>query len=243
MGLQGGYKIDICFVIDASGSMYPIIDKVKEHAKSLHTQITAGLEAAGKNVVELRIKVIDYSDFATEKDDAIHNSAFFTMPADVNAFSDCVNAISVVDAAGRGKGGDIRENGLEALHLALASDWNPIPRTAKGRHIVVLFTDAEPLPLGAREGCVGYEPIYPTNVADMEMAWNQEEDDQDGEKIYPISHKGRRLIAFAPCADGAGNWKEIFANWEWTVHQDVNPDTGLEEVDLDFLIAEIVRSV
>ena len=79
MGLQSsGYKIDIVFVIDATGSMTPIMDQVRQKALTLHEDITAGLKAANKPVSELRLRVIDFADYASEGEDAIHQTAFFT---------------------------------------------------------------------------------------------------------------------------------------------------------------------
>ena len=235
-GFQTDYIIDICFVIDSTGSMNPIIDTVKQNALQMRDEIVAGMDAANKHVNPLRVRVVDFADFATEFDDALHASVFFELPAQEDAFKACVDAIDIGEAIG-GKGGDIPENALEALWLAMRSEWAPIPAGKKGRHIIVLFTDAPPLALRERSGCVGYyDDDYPENIQKMAEAWNESDSVQG--KQCKLSCKNKRLILFAPENNG---WDEIIS-WEDVLYTPVDAGTGLDNISMSDIVEEIVRS-
>ena len=239
------YNIDICFVIDATGSMSPIIDEVKSRVLSLHQEIINGMQSAHKPINKLRVKVVDYADFATEGDDAIHQTAFFDLPEETDKLEAAVRGISLETApgSGMGKGGDAPENGLEALFIAMNSDWTPLSSTQKGRHVIVVLTDAPPLNLQERDGCIGYEASeYPGDVKELEALWAEEESSQ-GSKMLKISKAYKRLVLFTPdgVIDGR-SWGEV-EQWENTTHTAVSAADGLKGVNLDDIIAEIVRSV
>ena len=57
-GQFGDYNIDICLVIDKTGSMKPIINTVKQNALNLYSDITNSLERKQKHVGRLRVRVI-----------------------------------------------------------------------------------------------------------------------------------------------------------------------------------------
>lgn len=239
MGLQGfGYKLDIVFVIDATGSMGPIMNQVKAQALSLGDKINSALGAAGKPVDSMRMRVVDFGDYATEGDDAIRQTDFFTIPADKQKFEDHVNALDY-----DGRGGDIPENALEALFVAMSSDWVKINTAAgeKGRHIIVLMTDAYPLNLQERKGCYGYpEDDFPADIAEMEGIWSASAQDT----TLSLSPASKRLILFVPeGADAAGHSWDSVSAWENTTTTAVDPMNGLGEFDVDAIISEIVRSV
>lgn len=237
-GFQTDYSIDICFVIDSTGSMGPIINQVKANALQLHNEIKAGMDGANKRVNPLRIRVIDFADFATEFDDALHASAFFELPGQEDAFKSCVDSIDIGESIG-GKGGDIPENALEALWLAMNSDWCAIPAGKKGRHIIVLITDAPPLALRERSGSVGYyDDDYPENIQKMGEVWAEEDAAQGGNKSTKLSKRNKRLILFAPDNNG---WDDVIG-WEDVLYTPVDAGTGLIEFNMGDIVEEIVRS-
>lgn len=237
-GFQGGYKVDIAFVIDATGSMGPIMDQVKERALTLGDEIKEKMEAAGKNIGALRMRVIDFADFASESIEAIRASEFYTMPEERAQFENQVKGIQYED-----RGGDIPENALEALWVAMKSDWVDLPGLTAGRHIIVLITDAPPLNLGERNGCMGYvAEDYPENIQEMEEIWNEQATQGGGHtKLNP---KKKRLLLFAPeGGDGAGHDWNAVSGWENTTYTPVDAASGLRDMPLDGVIAEIVRSL
>ena len=120
------YAVDIVFCIDATGSMTPIIDQVKANALRFYDDVQSNLTAKGKNVDQLRVRVIGFRDFAADGAAALDESPFFTLPDEQADFSAFVNGLV---AEG---GGDAPESGLEAVALAIDSP-GPRPAIAVGR--------------------------------------------------------------------------------------------------------------
>ncbi len=118
------YAVDIVFCIDVTGSMTPILDKVKANALRFYDDVQSNLTDKGKNVDELRVRVIAFRDFGADGATALHESPFFALPASRANFSDFVDGLV---AEG---GGDAPESGLEAVALAINSPWTT---TAAGR--------------------------------------------------------------------------------------------------------------
>ena len=108
------YAVDIVFCIDATGSMTPIIDQVKANALRFYDDVQSNLTAKGKNVDQLRVRVIGFRDFAADGAAALDESPFFTLPDERADFSAFVNGLVA-------EGGDAPESGLEAVALAIDS--------------------------------------------------------------------------------------------------------------------------
>ena len=127
------YAVDIVFCIDVTGSMNPIIDAVKANALGFYDDVQTNLTAKGKNVAQLRVRVVAFRDFVADGDAALEESPFFTLPADRGSFSDFVNGLV---AQG---GGDAPESGLEAVALAINSPWTTTGD--RRRQVIVVWTD------------------------------------------------------------------------------------------------------
>lgn len=87
------YAVDIVFCIDVTGSMTPIIDQVKNNALRFYDDVQSNLTAKGKNVDQLRVRVIAFRDFAADGEAALDESPFFTLPDDRARFSEFVNGL------------------------------------------------------------------------------------------------------------------------------------------------------
>lgn len=229
------YKIDIVFVIDATGSMQPIMDVVKQNALTLGDRLAEEMNSLGKEVKALRVRVIDFADFAVEWEDAIHATDFFEMPVEKDKFNEAINNIEF-----EYRGGDIPENGLEALFVAMNSDWVDLARGEKGRHVIVLLTDAYPLHFGERDGCIGYnKDDYPEDVSELTEIW--EESMYSSERTTKISPNQKRLILFVPegCDEMGHTWEPI-SQWKYTATSYVDRDKGLKDVDFDMILSDII---
>ena len=146
------YAVDIVFCIDVTGSMTPILDAVKANALRFYDDVQHNLTAKGKNVDELRVRVIAFRDFVADGEAALQESPFFRLPAEQAGFSDFVNGLL---AQG---GGDAPESGLEAVALAVNSPWTN--RGDRRRQVVVVWTDQPAHPLDpttapGRAACAG----------------------------------------------------------------------------------------
>ena len=125
------YAVDIVFCIDVTGSMSPIIDQVKANALRFYDDVQSNLTAKGKDVDQLRVRVIAFRDFVADGAAALAASAFFTLPDERASFSDFVNGLI---AEG---GGDAPESGLEAVALAIDSPWTTIGD--RRRQVIVVW--------------------------------------------------------------------------------------------------------
>ena len=227
MAGQGEYNVDIVMCIDATGSMGGIIDTVKASALTFHEQLQAAMEAADKAVDILRVKVIVFRDYGRDGDGAMAESQFFTLPDQASEFSAYVSGIEA-----RG-GGDIPENALEAIALALKSEWTTAP--GKKRHVVLMFTDAPALPLGARKDCPNYPADMPADLAALGAMWEGTTDNQEA----TYNPNAGRLVVFAPNAEP---WTELTV-WNRYWHAPSKAGEGLSEFDMTTVLDLLVGSI
>jgi hypothetical protein len=218
------YAVDIVFCIDVTGSMTPIIDAVKANALRFYDDVQTNLTAKGKNVDELRVRVVAFRDFAADGEAALQESPFFRLPAEQSAFSDFVNGLL---AEG---GGDAPESGLEAVALAVNSLWTT--RGDRRRQVVVVWTDQPALPLDPAVVPAELRARVPADFSALTDLW----EDTQG----PLGASSKRLILFAP--DGPG-WSDISAVWENVVHHPSQAGGGLSDVDYGTIVDSIGNSV
>ncbi|MGI8767841.1 MAG: vWA domain-containing protein [Propionibacteriaceae bacterium] len=218
------YAVDIVFCIDVTGSMDPIIDAVKANALGFYDDVQSNLTEKGKNVAQLRVRVIAFRDFAADGDAALEESSFFVLPAERAGFSEFVNGLT---AQG---GGDAPESGLEAVALAISSPW-----TSTGdrrRQVIVVWTDQPAHPLDPSVAPADLSSRVPADFSALTDLW----EDEQG----LMGSSSKRLILFAP--DGPG-WSDISAVWENVVHNPSQAGGGLSEVDYGTIIDSIGNSV
>lgn len=221
----GDYNVDIVMCIDGTASMRPIIDQVKANALSFYKKFVDAMEENDKKAEALRIKVIVFRDYGCD-DQPMEESDFFTLPDQADEFNAYVNGIEVKG------GGDLPENALEAIALALKSKWTSGGN--KRRHAILVFTDAAALPLGERAACVGYPSGMPADLAELGAWWEGTEQTLDS----TYQPNAGRLVAFAP---NAYPWTDIQAwNRYWPAFSQAG--NGLSDVDIQSAIDLLVGS-
>ncbi len=121
---------DIVFCIDATASMQPCIDNVKDNID----HFVRSIETASPNTkVDWRARILAYRDFNVDKEYLMNEFPFVNSPDQLKSQLDSVTADG---------GGDEPESTLDAiLYATKKSEWRP--NTHK---IIVVFTDATPLP-------------------------------------------------------------------------------------------------
>ena len=222
---MGDYNVDIVMCIDATGSMAHIIDEVKSNALSFYQRFVDAMEENDKDVSQLRIKVIAFRDYGVDSE-PMQESRFFLLPDENEEFRGFVQGIT---AQG---GGDAAENALEAIALALKSDWTT--GGSKRRHAILVFSDAPALPLGERAGNAAYPSGMPADLAQLGAWWEQT--DQTLDSNY--QKQAGRLVAFVPNAEP---WTELQAwNRYWPAFSPAG--TGLPDVDIQAAIDLMVGS-
>ncbi len=235
-GFQGSYgqsmdyTVDMVFCIDATGSMEDttgtqnkIINMVKQNAISFYNDFNRVMTEKGKKVRQLRVRVIAFRDYIADGQYAMMVTDFFHLPQQAAEFEACINSIH---ADG---GGDIPEDGLEALAYAIKSPWTT--EGAKKRQVIVVWTDAGAHNLGFGKKSKFYPQGMPKDMNELSEWWD------DPNLMRPNE---RRLVLFAPDVD---NWKYISDNWDLTWHIPSSLGNGLAEKNFNDILNLIANSV
>lgn len=229
-------NVDIVFVIDATESMQPLIDKVKSLTLSFREELEKGLKKNKRIIKNLRTKVIVFRDYYVDDKYALEESRFFILPEEKQDF---YNFVSKIRAGG---GGDEPESGLEALGLALKSDF--VSDGDKRRHVIVLFTDASAHPLEQQKD--GVPSNYPVNMfhdlSELYEAWGMGQDSLGTNRNLgaQMAKDAKRLVLFAP---NSYPWDEMEYELENTIRKDMDKGNGGQDLDLDDVIALIANSI
>ena len=229
---QGGfgmdYTVDMVFCIDATGSMENftrsqkcIINMVKENALNFYDDFVKVMESKSKHVRQLRIRVVAFRDYLADGDNAMLVTDFFLLPQQMEEFTNCINSIT---ADG---GGDIPEDGLEALAYAIRSDWTTVG--TKKRQVIVVWTDAGTHELGFGSSSASYPQGMPKNMTELSDWWDD----------Y-MNPNYKRLVIFAPDEPG---WNYISANWDNTIHFPSAAGNGLAERNYEDILNVLGNSI
>lgn len=217
--------IDIVFCIDGTGSMSDCIESVKRSAKEFYQLLLEEMTARGSKLDQVRVKVIVFRDYETDGANSMCISDFFTLDQDL---ADYEAFLASVRAEG---GGDGPENGLEALFYAMQSNFE---KGDDDRQIIVLFSDADALPLKTRAACPG----YPEDMVDedgLKKIWRG----LDQTRSTSLNQFTKRLVIFAPVGT---KYEEISNDYNLSWYKAVNPDNGLKDITFDDIISLIGKS-
>jgi von Willebrand factor type A domain len=223
------YAVDIVFCIDATGSMRPVINAVKENVRSFHDLLSSSMAEKSKSISQLRVRVIAFRDFADNPDDALRFTDFFKLPAQREEFEAFVRGLH---ADG---GGDEPESGLEALAVAIDSNWER--GLDRRRHVIVMFTDAAAHPLG--DPSVRAESTYPqaapASIDELFERWGYQSSQEAS-----MENAAKRLLLFAP---DTIPWNAIAADWDNTIFLPSRAGDGLEDHEMSEIINAIANSI
>ena len=231
------YETEIVFVIDSTGSMNRFTRMLRYYEKDFYRMISESLEKEGILIDDLRVKVINFKDFAYDGDEAIRQSRFFNLPEEKKEFFEWVPDRTF-------GGGDEPESALEAIAVAMRSDWTTekIP-DIKRRHVILVFTDASAAPLKdasrpGRSKCSRIEnPAYPenmpNNLEELEEMWNGTSNTLKG---MP-DRKAKRIGIFAP---DVWPWNTI-AEWDQCFWNPCRGGCGLSDVSIYDVVNIIVQ--
>ncbi|MBQ8414841.1 MAG: VWA domain-containing protein [Clostridia bacterium] len=222
---NGIYCVDIVMCIDATGSMSSIIDEVKSNALSLYSKFVDEMELQNKFVEALRVKIIAFRDFICDSNPMVE-SKFFELPeqaAELRTFLDGVEAIG---------GGDGPECALEAISVALNSNWTT--EGYKRRHIIVVFSDAPTMTIGERAGCPNYPSDMPSDMKELSSRW------EGTDQLYYGSYnfEAGRLLGFVP---DDPSWRRL-QSWNRTTLT-YTAAKGCSDIEMDEIINTVVGSI
>ena len=87
------YNVDIVMCIDCTGSMGDLLDTVKANALKFYPDLKARCDAKGKEISEVRIRVIGFRDFYADESNAIEDSGFYSIPEQEAEFKSFVGKL------------------------------------------------------------------------------------------------------------------------------------------------------
>ena len=217
-------NIDIVFCIDGTGSMSPCINSVKNNAKRFYSDFAKTMKSMGSEIDLMRIKVIVFRDYKSDGQNSMVESPFFELPDEDAEFSEYLDGI-------RASGGCNEDaNGLEALYLAMKSDFTTGP---KDRQLIVLFADTSAIPLLRR----GNYPGYPKDMVNDNGLLETWECMQS--RPSKLRERNRRLVIFAP---KGSNYEELVQKYKRSVFTPVQMHRGLDDINFDDIIKIIAAS-
>lgn len=218
---------EIVYVIDGTGSMKNLLEAAKNNALGMHQRISEALKNKNGILKMLRIKVIVFRDIYVDSQPLVQSPDFFSFPEEAEQFRRFIESIQ---ASG---GGDEPESGLEALHLAIKSNWRQ--NIGKMRHIIIVMTDASAHALDNPQRAVDPSFAYPTGMPesmdDLHLSWM----DRQGR----LSMSAKRMALFTP---NAYPWNQI-ALWDMVSTNFSEAGVGLSEEDYSSVIKFISDSV
>ncbi len=221
---QISYHIDIVMCIDATGSMKPVIEMVKQNALMFDERLRAALAEKEKIVDKLRMRLIVYRDIAEDGlDNALLASDFISLPEERDKFKSFIDSITAFG------GGDEPESGLEALVTAMNSPWTR--DGDKRRHLIVLFTDASAHALEvASKASSAYPEGMPSNFEGFVDMWEGQTMDESA----------KRMLIFAP---NMYPWPNVAETCEEVFMIESKAGKGLVDKHYDEIFKGIVNSV
>lgn len=237
------------FVIDATGSMATesLIDKVKDNARNFYSKVEEALKEQNKTIGVFRAKIIAFRDYYCDGNEAMMESEFFTLPEQSAEFEKYLEGI---EATG---GGDAPESSLEALALAMKSDFTPREQ-GQGcpRHIISLFTDSSAHPFqndfneyssneDKSNNASSKNPIYPKDMLksleELKNAWYGK-----NENGYAMVEKdAKRLLLFTPKSE-CYPWNDFEASLPNCALCPVQENGGFDDLDMQVVLSLIAQS-
>lgn len=225
--VQMKYDVDIVMCIDATMSMGPFLDLVKAQALNLHKDIQAEMAMKEKYIDDLRVRVIAFRDYKADGNEAMLVSDFFSLPNQAAEFEACIRSIHPKG------GGDLPEDGLEALAYAMKSKWKSEGQN-KRRQIIVVWTDDGTHDLGQNRHMPNYPARMPGSFAELTEWWGF------GQCPGVMANDSKRLLIYAPAKD---YWTTIAETWENTLLFESPAGKGLDKLTYTEILDAIAQSI
>jgi len=221
MAGEFAYNVDIVLCIDGTKSMGPFIEGVKNTAKNFPNKVTEAMAEVNWGISTLRVKVIVFRDCYNDGEKSIEISGFFTLPGQKNNFNNFISSIKTFG------GGVESDSGLEAIALAMKSDWNN--DSERRRHLIALWTDSSAYKLEEVQGesrPENYPLGIPLTFEELTDLWHE-----NGVKF--MSRMAKQLFIFAP---DEYPWNVMGTDWECTIWMPSKAGEALSDMDMKMIL-------
>lgn len=215
---EGVYDaVDLVMCIDVTGSMGGIIRTVTNHAVNFCDDLKRKCEENGKEINNFRVRVLAFRDFEETDYPPLEDSGFFNLPEQGGDFRSFASRLI---ACG---GGDGPESGLEAVGVAMNSDWSGEGHSRC--RVIMVWTDEVPKRYGVGRPRSVYPHELPADVAGLRNWW----------EVEKMGGGAKRLVLFAP---DTNYWNTIKNTWS-----DVTLGSYANPRDYDAILETIVDAL
>lgn len=229
--------VDMVYCVDLTYNTAQTLNKIKDNMRTIYENLCSKFSFYRHYVIKLRIKVIGYKN-CCDKDDLIFDiSDFFCIPEETDKLMKFVNAFEI--------GGDrtVLNNSLEALALAMQSDWC-VPTLdcskIKKMHYIVFFsgTSSKPLEDMSSLDICNFTVNIPKSYEELIDQW------YGAGSCCKIDQQCKRLILFAP--EESEPWADLADDFDYTYicytelsDKLLDIDTVINKAIIDFYFEEI----
>lgn len=216
-------KLDIVLCIDGTGSMQNIIDAVKQNSFDFIQKIVARLGDQKFELHQVRAKIIIFRNFIVDGKLALQVSPFYNLINEQEKFIEFVNQIRAFG----GKNDDAEEDGLEALALAIKSEWT---KEDSNIRIIGMWSDTTMHALESKKkrSLHHYPKDIPETFEALTTLWEGE---------FLSEGIASKLILYTP---NGYPWDNIAANWTNVIHYPSTAGVGLH-IDSHQIIDDIAE--
>ena len=194
--------VDIVMCIDHTSSMGSLFNMIKDKVIHFHSDFMDCCAKHHKEVREMCVRVISFGDYG---DGTHRDSGLFKLPDENQLLNDFVQSLELTG------GGDLPEDGLEALALAIKTSWEV--KCERHRHVIVLYTDAPPHSLGRNANSSYYPSGMPKDFKELTSWWKS------------MDKNARRLVLFAPRSSMSNEkteWYHVAKKWDHVILESKN---------------------
>ncbi|WP_406043844.1 vWA domain-containing protein [Succinimonas sp.] len=221
------YNVDIVFCIDATGSMGPLLDMVKENALTFYRDLMNEMSQKGKNIDRIRARIVAFRDYMADGKNAMLTTDFYDLREESDRFDAVIRSLHPEG------GGDEPEDALEALAYAIKSKWTK--GGDKRRHLIVVWSDASTHPIGYSAAAMNYPRKMVKTFDELTNMW-----DGDAKSGGLMDSNAKRLLIFAPEAE---YWTDIAETWDNVIHFPSEAGSGLDRLSYQEILAQIINSI
>jgi hypothetical protein len=221
------YNVDIVFCIDATGSMGPLLDMVKENALTFYRDLMNEMSQKGKNIDRIRARIVAFRDYMADGKNAMLTTDFYDLREESDRFDAVIRSLHPEG------GGDEPEDALEALAYAIKSKWTK--GGDKRRHLIVVWSDASTHPIGYSAAAMNYPRKMVKTFDELTNMW-----DGDAKSGGLMDSNAKRLLIFAPEEE---YWTDIAETWDNVIHFPSEAGSGLDRLSYQEILAQIINSI
>lgn len=221
------YNVDIVFCIDATGSMGPLLDMVKENALTFYRDLMNEMTQKGKNIDRIRARIVAFRDYMADGKNAMLTTDFYDLREESDRFDAVIRSLHPEG------GGDEPEDALEALAYAIKSKWTR--GGDKRRHLIIVWSDASTHPIGYSAAAMNYPRKMVKTFDELTNMW-----DGDAKSGGLMDSNAKRLLIFAPEAE---YWTDIAETWDNVIHFPSEAGSGLDRLSYQEILAQIINSI